>query len=215
MFGLILDHHMNFFQRVYHLYAYADSGAQCRGQAASDLIKQALLQTAPSMVCRLGSTELQTIVYYTHRIPPALYPLRNYLQEAMARKMSVLSGFFPATRSNLLRFCDMMTEDMKLADVLGVWRREEKYLEKELISAKKIPLSDLEPWFHKEPWTTALEGKKVLIIHPFTKSIQAQYPKLAFRRSENAPGFRAHDPRSRSIDCQNANRICRLVCRFG
>jgi hypothetical protein len=206
---------MNFFQRVYHLYAYADSGAQCRGQAASDLIKQALLQTAPSMVCRLGSTELQTIVYYTHRIPPALYPLRNYLQEAMARKMSVLSGFFPATRSNLLRFCDMMTEDMKLADVLGVWRREEKYLEKELISAKKIPLSDLEPWFHKEPWTTALEGKKVLIIHPFTKSIQAQYPKLAFRRSENAPGFRAHDPRSRSIDCQNANRICRLVCRFG
>ena len=35
----------------------------------------------------------------------------------------------------------------------------------------------LEPWFADDPWTQALAGKKVLVIHPFDELIQEQYAK--------------------------------------
>jgi hypothetical protein len=38
-------------------------------------------------------------------------------------------------------------------------------------------LVDLEPWYHNSPWTKALAGKKVLVIHPFEKTIKSQYKK--------------------------------------
>jgi hypothetical protein len=33
----------------------------------------------------------------------------------------------------------------------------------------------MEPFFKKDPWTVALTGKKVLVIHPFEESIRSQY----------------------------------------
>ena len=38
-------------------------------------------------------------------------------------------------------------------------------------------LEDLEPIFTKNPWTKALEGKKVLVVHPFVDSITSQYQR--------------------------------------
>ena len=57
-----------------------------------------------------------------------------------------------------------------------------KYGDKQL---KTTYLLDLEPWSSPEkPWSAALRGKKVLIIHPFTDTIQSQYQK----RQEIFPG---------------------------
>ena len=39
------------------------------------------------------------------------------------------------------------------------------------------PLKDLEPFSNEEPWTSALENKKILVIHPFAESIKNQYEK--------------------------------------
>jgi hypothetical protein len=36
-------------------------------------------------------------------------------------------------------------------------------------------LEDLEPFFCENPWTKALEGKKVLVVHPFADTIQRQF----------------------------------------
>ena len=36
-------------------------------------------------------------------------------------------------------------------------------------------IRELEPWFFNNPWTKALEGKKILVIHPFENTIQSQY----------------------------------------
>ena len=33
----------------------------------------------------------------------------------------------------------------------------------------------MEPWRYEKPWSAALKGKKVLVIHPFEQSIQEQY----------------------------------------
>lgn len=50
---------------------------------------------------------------------------------------------------------------------------------------KTTYLLDLEPWSSPEkPWSAALKGKKVLVIHPFKETIERQYE----RREEIFPG---------------------------
>lgn len=49
----------------------------------------------------------------------------------------------------------------------------------------------LEPYDYPYPWSKALEGKKVLVIHPFAKSIELQYKKreLLFANINVLPAF--------------------------
>ena len=50
----------------------------------------------------------------------------------------------------------------------------------------------LEPYWAIEPWTRALEGKKVLVIHPFASLIESQYAEkreLLFQDKRVLPSF--------------------------
>ena len=62
-------------------------------------------------------------------------------------------------------------------DVLGIWYNvgENETINKYCPKSKLIPLSSIEPYFHKNPWSMHLKGKKVLVIHPFSESIEKQY----------------------------------------
>ena len=40
-------------------------------------------------------------------------------------------------------------------------------------------LRALEPYYHARPWSAALAGKRVLVVHPFRKTILSQYEKRA------------------------------------
>jgi hypothetical protein len=53
---------------------------------------------------------------------------------------------------------------------------------------------DLEPYFHREPWSEALRGLRVLVIHPFEKSIRSQYEKRKqlFKDPRVLPDFELH-----------------------
>jgi hypothetical protein len=70
-----------------------------------------------------------------------------------------------------------MLTDAYEVDILGSWLNDEKYLNKQLTTSKRVVLEDLEPFFTKNPWTRALKGKKVLVVHPFAETIVAQYKK--------------------------------------
>lgn len=70
-----------------------------------------------------------------------------------------------------------MLEDTQQVDILGSWLHEERHLAQGLSRAKRIMLEDLEPFFCSNPWTKALEGKKVLVVHPFVSTIEKQYKK--------------------------------------
>lgn len=43
----------------------------------------------------------------------------------------------------------------------------------------------LNPFFSHIPWTRALEGKKVLVVHPFAETIQKQYLQREFLFENN------------------------------
>jgi hypothetical protein len=182
---------MNTIQKIYHLYANRPVAVDFSGQDASDLIKAELDTDKPSLIARLGSTELQAMSWYIN----SKHPLKKYFEKlrgkTILKKMNILSGFFPSTQENIIKFSKMMLKDMQEVDILGSWRKEEGLFIDELKNSQKVTLKDLEPYYHKHPWSKVLQHKKVLVIHPFDKSIQNQYKKreLLFENPEILPEF--------------------------
>lgn len=149
----------------------------------SDQIYKLLSGDKPCMIARLGGTELNAMAnylgvsqckklylsYIKHKTPAWWW--ESYVKN----NMMVYSGFFPISESSLTKFAQMMIEDCALVDVLGSWRAEELYFQKELRQSYKVDLSLLEPWWADKPWTRILAGKNILVVHPFADSIQQQY----------------------------------------
>lgn len=151
-------------------------------QKASDLIYEYLMSEEPCMIARYGSTEIQCVSNYMGKYKyqhnPFLYVLDRIPQywwnKVGVKNMKSLSGFFPLTEDNLVRFGEMMIYDSKHVDVLGSWRKEENLLI-DTSTVKLVQLLLLEPFHSQTPWTWALQGKKVLVIHPFAKTMESQY----------------------------------------
>lgn len=152
---------------------------------ANNLIYQQLLQDKPCMIGRIGSTEMLCLTNYVG-VKTANKSWVQYIkgetfewwwEDSMLKQMQNWSGFFPATITNADKFSKLMIQDMKQVDVLGSWLLDEKVFVKSLQHTKQVVLEDLEPFFSTRPWTKALEGKKVLVVHPFAETIEAQYKK--------------------------------------
>jgi hypothetical protein len=101
------------------------------------------------------------------------------------------AGFFPPDKNMLYKFAERMLQDIQNIDVLGSWMTGEQVVSSFLKDAVRVPLMDLEPYYHNHPWSEVLKGKTVLVIHPFEHSIQSQYAKrkLLFNKSEILPDF--------------------------
>ncbi|WP_224998098.1 hypothetical protein [Cesiribacter sp. SM1] len=157
------------------------------GQAASNLISQLLTAESPAMIARFGYGEIRCV--YNYVTQPSLQNIKRYIngeiislgwEKDRARSMSVNAGFFPANISNFEKFSQLMIQEMKQVDILGSWLPEEHIFHEELSLAKKVKLSDLEPYYHQDPWTNVLKGKKILVVHPFEESIRRQYKKRKY-----------------------------------
>ena len=147
-------------------------------------IYEMLLSPDPCMIARFGSVELRAVVDYMFP-PTAKNALRFVKGEipswgyapSTKRTMHINAGFFPATKPMLDRFGQLMQECMPLVDVLGSWRQEEAAVMQYMPQTIRVPLYALEPYYFDNPWTPALEGKKVLVIHPFEDTIRKQHEK--------------------------------------
>ena len=140
------------------------------GQSASDAIFKLLNSDSPAMICRFGQMELTAI----KKIIEIESKKRKYLKDDFYG-LSNNAGFFPVKLELLQKFKDRTLKDIKEIDVLGSWLIDELIFSKELKMVKKIDLPDLEPYNQAIPWSRVLENKKVLVIHPFAKTIASQY----------------------------------------
>ena len=98
-------------------------------------------------------------------------------EETTEKALTNNAGVFPRDEKIFVRFGERMQQDAREIDILGSWLPNEYRMASHLTHAKVVPLADLEPYYHKNPWSEALRGKKVLVIHPFAESIQQQYTK--------------------------------------
>lgn len=143
--------------------------------AANQCIYQAIMSGKPFLAARFGDAELRALVYTLDRKYGLCRKFPKYLKKAM----QLNAGFFPPTDENLDRFGELLWESAKRVDVFGVWYNllEDYVIHTQSPNSELVRLEALEPYRSKDPWSKALAGKRVLVVHPFEESIKTQYAK--------------------------------------
>lgn len=131
----------------------------------------------PFMVARFGNTELSVMTSVLKRRICGDSAETQARFDKWFQRLKELSGFFPDKPELAEKFTDLMLEACKEVDLLAMWHCQmDDFIITEYMPQVKLSfLNYLEPWRCKEPWSAALAGKKVLVIHPFEESVQDQY----------------------------------------
>ncbi len=153
--------------------------------AVAAIIAKKLEDEKPAMIARFGANELSSLVNYLGvKIRPRnslAYILGTsppwWWNEKTIQLLHTGAGFFPPKEDKVEQFCELMLDDLPLVDILGCWLPNERYFEVELERAEKVHLLAFDPFWASNPWTRALKGKKVLVVHPFSDTITKQYRK--------------------------------------
>lgn len=159
-------------------------------EAGNNMLFQMVAEGKPFAATRFGGTETKTIadVLYSK----AGGKLGGVNDRTLKRIME-LSGFFPEDKQALNRFVDLYMECCPEIDMLGIWNiLLQSYLADECTTnAVLAELRMFEPYYFEHPWTRALEGKRVVVIHPFADTIERQYEKREqlFDNPETLPKF--------------------------
>lgn len=141
---------------------------------AQTYIAERVLSGEPFAAGRLGGMELAAFWHQDaeHLVGPKL---QCQLIDGICNN----AGFFPHDYSLLARFAEVMREASGQMDLYGIWfylmedYTIEAYAHPQMITSPRA----LEPWYVEHPWSAALAGKKVLVIHPFKDTILGQYEK--------------------------------------
>lgn len=131
---------------------------------------------APAAIGKIGMSELRVLRHYlARRRVPRPYPAW------LRREATVGPGVFPPDDAVLDRFCAVWLDALRQVDLLAVWynRGERAIVADHCPEAARCELTALEPFYHPEPWSRALRGKRVLVVSPFAETIARQYPRRA------------------------------------
>lgn len=177
----------------YRSFSFTDKIHKCLGprihETREDIetIKRALLSDEPCMIARLGSVELQALALVRY------FPLSIFLKKRSFRQIRNNAGFFPVSMKSLKAFYKVYRDAVKEMDLLVRWRVEELLFGDWLNKKKYVHIYGFHPFFQPEhPWTFALKGKRILVVHPFADTIESQYKnhrKDLFENEEMLPEF--------------------------
>jgi hypothetical protein len=138
----------------------------------------------PLMVSRLGAVELRALTYYLLNIK---------YSKKIKLSLSRNAGFFPTDNENIDIFCKTYLKCLKNIDHMLIWNNfgEDYLIKKYCPKASMSHMDSLESYRYDEPWSSALSGKKVLVIHPFEESILKQYKnrEKLFKNNSILPEF--------------------------
>jgi hypothetical protein len=143
------------------------------GQKGNNLIAESIARETPFMAARIGSSELLVISFYLLQRKKLKIPYT----EALRHEICNFSGVFPVDDESLDRFCETYLDGINQTDLMAVWfHKNEDYVCRNFFPKARLTLlAGLEPYYYKNPWSAQLAGKKVLVVHPFAKTIESQY----------------------------------------
>jgi len=151
-----------------------DDSYVCDGRNFNNAIRRALESGKPTLVGRLScGAEIDIITKYLAGEP--VLPQEKY---------HLLSGIYPLTNDSM-------------SEYIGIWKDALRSLGPDDFMARMCQSDDttevaikrmcsgtrynpefgycaLEPFRYEDPWSRALQGKTVLVIHPFIESIECQ-----------------------------------------
>jgi len=156
-------------------------------QKVGEQISSALLASQPFLAGRLGSVESRLIGEWRFR--GGRFGRLSHLQAHQN------AGVFPVSSLGLTSAASRLCSSLLQVDLLAQWQSP---YQAALIASgflgphvDRCELTDLEPWWSEHPWTLMLEGKRVLVVHPFEASVRQQYPRrhLIFEGKSVLPEF--------------------------
>ena len=146
--------------------------------AGNDLARDLLESGQPFLFGRCGATEMRTVADWLQNGG------HNFTDRTRA-DIRNLSGVFPTDDATLDKFCRLYVKTAQSAELLALWNvGAEREVIRGCDATRFTELRALEPYYHARPWSTALAGKRVLVVHPFRRTILAQYEK----RTQLFPG---------------------------
>lgn len=140
----------------------------------NDIIYRAILREKPFAAVRYGSSELAT----TMDAIDIDFGFKKTVRDKCMLSLCRNAGFFPNDKKLAYKYGKIQAKLCVNADLFVVWGMNmEDYVINTFGRTDAyvgLPIG-LEPYYHDNPWTQALKGKKVLVIHPFADTIQQQY----------------------------------------
>jgi hypothetical protein len=145
----------------------------------------------PALVGRLGGTEARFLgefqkissIPYLSELIFKVKP--NWIKRS--KEINTNAGFYFQNTGEAAVFSSLYMEALADTDILGAWGTAFSSIESNFadIVPLFIPVGTTAPWVYPYsddsnllPWAKALEGKKVLVVSPFTKSIQGQFVRI-------------------------------------
>jgi hypothetical protein len=150
--------------RYRHLWARQLTFAEANRKVA-----ELLVQGDPCLVARIGHTEGRIVGEALFR--------GGHFSKLTNKQAHQNAGIFPVTPDLLMKFASVYADSIAQADLLGFWQTsfQARLLSQRFSRVPLAPLSALEPYLHPMPWSAALAGLRVLVVHPFAASIEHQY----------------------------------------
>lgn len=175
-------------RKIFRQDPYTNEFTTYIGQDANDYIAKRIKNEKKGlMISKFGTIELDNIICY--EVNKKGCNINDYInaiqgkysiheQEAF-EKLCNNAGFFPNNIELMEKYNNLVRKDMREIDILGSYLKAERYINDSLASGcVKVDLDGYyAPFLWKNPWTRLLEGKKVLVVHPFVDSIKKQYAR--------------------------------------
>ena len=163
--------------RINRLLSSSFSKRKEDSKSTQQLIIQSIMSFKPLMVSRFGCSEARCI----GEGYGILYGCIKRYRPKTLNAIYNLSGVFPyGDEGSVRQFFELTCDAIKDIDLLGVWTTEmQDYLvdTKCRKDSKITDLDNIEPFRTDNPWTQALKGKKVIVVHPFKETIESQYSR--------------------------------------
>lgn len=165
---------------------FCDFKAQNANDFIYNEISKAINNDKGLMITKFGTYELENFCVFQSlnqkiSIKDFIYAsrnLKNYDIKQCFPNLCHNAGFFPKDYKLGYKWYELVKHDIEQIDILCSYLKLEKYIEKSISHCKKVSSSGvLTPFLWDLPWTKILENKNILVIHPFTDSIQLQYEK--------------------------------------
>ncbi len=144
-------------------------------EEGGDFIRNIILKpsSSPFLLMRFGASELG-IVHGKEKIERGL---ASDFKKKAKWAISVRAGIHPTDKENLLTYAFLFEEALKEAEAIQVFgfHMERYFYEKFAYGKPLLNGFAAEPFLGK--WSSALKGKKVLVLSPFKEEILSQYKK--------------------------------------
>ena len=147
----------------------------------NQFIKNCMEENRPFFIGRIAGIELKIAYSVQHRRPIDMVNEIEELENNAGIHIKDIPSLYTYADElvNSYNHCTAIAEWETTGQVFAITGDGQKLISERTPHIPKIMAQSLEPYYVKNSWMPALRGKRVLIIHPFAKTIQKQLLRLS------------------------------------